>query len=208
MSCLEKIIYYSSYYFFYGLNVLKEYFHNFVFAFPNVINVSSFSDIELSHVYFRPTSEKRKDKNMNEKILISVSHNQSFDWESLLSNTEQKGPFLGDTLEVHYTVPYEKKFRKSYIIAYKYPAKIEFPPYSLKQIHDYHHSEKYKPAILHAEINSNDITNEVEKWVGPLDNFYSDIPFRKGVYFTKELVVGSNSNPLHIINSKGEEYTL
>ena len=172
--------------------------------------------IEISHVYFRPTSDLRDKPDFDTKDLVwevdSVHNLSGVMWDITKKHlSDKKGELLtGDTLEVHYTVPFsdsdEVSFKKSYIVPYTYPAKILFPPYSLKQVRDHYNSNRYKPGVLSAEIGDRDITNETERWIGPLDNFYNDHPPRDGICVSKKLVTGNSNLTLSIMNTDGDEF--
>lgn len=175
--------------------------------------------IKISHLYHRPTSSLRKDHCYDTKDLIwdiDYAKEENINdkiWLLVEEHLRRKKDRLqtGDTIEVHYTVPFrdvsQNRFEKSYIVPYSYPAKIQFPPYDLETIRKYHHSCIYRPGILSADVGERDVTNEVERWIGPLDNFYSDRDLCEGMYVTRNLVVGEAPNPLIIINKEGDELT-
>jgi hypothetical protein len=194
----------ASYYFFYVWFFLTDYVsyaHGKLF--PTNIDKEK---IEISHVYYRSVDdydskklliiEKEGDHNMLNQKIVDF-------WEKNQENVK-----IGDLLEIHYTVPFQDKegkmFRKSYIIAYRFPNEIKFPPYTIKRIREYYHSYSYKPGILSADLGDQDITNETERWVGPLDNFYSDLG--KFAHVRKFYIVGSNPDSLVIANKDGKEF--
>ena len=89
-------------------------------------------------------------------------------------------------LKVYYIVTINNK-QSRYIVFYKYPDKINFPPYSLEQIKLLHNNNK----ILFAESDNKDITNLCKLYAGPLENFYKDDP---SVYLEKNLIYKTEDN--------------
>lgn len=171
--------------------------------------------IKISHIYFRPTSSFRSNSSYDTKELVwEIDHLHDIRkiWDIVQEHLKKKNNKLmtGDTVEIHYTVPFrdqsQNKFEKSYIVPYSYPVRINFPPYDLKTIREYYHSSVYKPGVLSADVGERDITNEVERWVGPLDNFYDDKDIRQGMYVTRNLVVGDGPDPLIVMNKEGDEF--
>jgi len=82
-------------------------------------------------------------------------------------------------LKVYYIVTLDnKQFR--YVVFYKYPEKIYFPPYSLDEIKYSQHNK-----ILFAETDDKDITGLCKVYAGPLENFYRDLPY---TYIQKNLI--------------------
>lgn len=212
LSFIGKILHNISYYTFYVWINVSDWWNSFT-------NEEEEDEISISHIYFRPTSAKRKHPSYNIKELIWEIDGEELDGKCLwqytkdhLQHRERMSPQVGDTLEVHYTVPHRspgenKVYRESYIVPYCYPAQIIFPPYSQQQIEEYHQSDGYKNGVLSAEIGERDITNEVKRWIGPLNNFYSDKPFREGMCVTRSLIVGSSNIDLTIANTKATEFT-
>lgn len=208
-SFLKSLTYHVSYYLFYSWHTLLDYYY-YLKQKIGLSSIHSFKEkINMSHIYFRPTSNYRKDSSYDKKIFLPVSHDHNYDWKSLIKETEYKNPVQGDTLEIHYTVtlkhPNGTYIPKSYIVPYTYPHQVIFPPYSLSHIQNYYHSDHYKHGIISAEIGENDITNEVERWMGPLDNFYSDLS-SKGIHVTKKLIVGSSQEPLLLTDNNVVEH--
>jgi hypothetical protein len=213
MSFLARAFYNVSYYALYAWYSAVNWWNSSAEAEDNDYE----EEITLSHIYFRPTSAKRRKQSYNNKELVweideeEVGESEIWDLvKTHLTRNEKLCPQLGDTLELHYTVPFRdqngRSFRKGYIVPYKYPARVQFPPYSLEEVREYYHSDHYKPGVLSAEIGERDITNEAERWVGPLDNFYADKPFRHGMCVTRKLVVGGVGTNLIIANTEGKEF--
>jgi hypothetical protein len=223
MSILNSLAYNTSYYLIYFYHSAKNFLWYVTSPLYNKYYDDEEEDIHVSHIYFRPTSKSRgKEQSFSTKILVNHALNVhdyiewDYVWDDIrdeLKNHKyiQKSVLFGDTLEIHYTVPYkntdETTFRKGYIIPYTYPAKVKFPPYSLEEIRKYYHSQIYKPGILSAEAGQLDLTNELERWVGPLNNFYDDKPFRCGNSINRKLLFGSSDDTqLVITDTYGEDH--
>jgi len=232
LSTLKNLLYSTayngSYYLIYFLHSLRDFGRNVIWYLTPAAPQDDHEQILVSHVYFRPTSPARNGScsfdtkelvNSVLEELVDSDHTDRDDWSEFWESVNEylstgnhlrKKLMPGDTLEIHYTVPFHHpdgtKFRKSYIVPYTYPARINFPPYSLERVREHYHSDQYKPGILSAELGHRDMTNELERWVGPLDNFYGDKPFREGNQVTRKLVVGSGEGSLTITNTDAEDF--
>ena len=160
--------------------------------------------ITISDVYYHYTSPSRKEKKYKQKI-----HTYNLDtiknvWKDL------KETKIGDSIEVVYNVPYEvdgSVIHKQFSVPYIYPSNIQFPPYSLESIHKYEKETILKKTVLYAENNINEITDEVCKYAGPLNNFYNDLPSRYGIKLPVEMIIYNDEEyPLTITDNDAEDY--
>lgn len=86
-------------------------------------------------------------------------------------------------LKIYYIVTIDNK-QSRYVVCYKYPDNIVFPPYTIEEIRD-----GPSKRILFGEVDDNDITDLCRIYAGPLQNFYKDIPC---AYINKNLIYESN----------------
>jgi len=169
--------------------------------------------ITISNVYFRQFSPLRKHKREHKQLIYGVNEtNVKNAWKTYDQEFKDK-PKIGDIIEVHYTVPYERKnpqyhlTHTPYVVSYVYPSNIQFPPYDLGTLRWYDREETYKNGILFASCGDDDVTDEATKLAGPLGNFYSDLPSRYGIRVTRNLLVDDNvKDQLVITDNDAEEY--
>jgi hypothetical protein len=171
--------------------------------------------ITTTVVYFRNLSPLRKETHSKKLIYGVNEHNIKNAWKIYEQETKHK-PKIGDIIEVHYTVPYEKLNSEyhithmSYIVSYIYSSNIIFPPYDLKTLRSYHNTSRYKNGVLFASYKDKDISEETIKLAGPLGNFYSDLPSRYGIRITRNLLIDDNTEDsiedLIITNNDGEDF--
>jgi len=152
-------------------------------------------NITISNVYFRFSSPLRKNKNVNKKLLYWVNERNIKDIWKMYEQEFQEKPKVGDSIEVHYNVPYERKNPHynikhiPYIVSYVYPSNFIFPPYELESIRTYNTKQQYKNGILFATCNDTNVTDNVIQIAGPFGNFYSDLPSRYGIQIPRNLIV-------------------
>lgn len=189
---LQKLLYNTSYYFFYYYTLLRDKLSNtykyfFVKRIENGFYIKSITFHSKSHT-----------KNVNISDTYFKNPTPLNLWDSL-------NPKPGDFITITYEVSLNNE-TNTYIIPYTYPANVVFPPYSLEEIMDFQNDVSFKNSILSAEVDFEDYmdgTEEMKKWAGPLGNFYSDKPFRKGNF------VKTNMTPFEMVNivsAEGEDY--
>jgi len=178
-------------------------------------------EITISNVYFRKFSPLRKHKHEHKnehkhehkQLIYGVNErNIKNAWKTYDQEFKDK-PKIGDIIEVHYTVPYERKTPQyhlthtPYVVSYIYPSNIHFPPYDLRTLRWHDREDTYKNGILFASCGDEDLTDEVTKLAGPRGNFYSDLPSRYGIRVTRNLLVNDNvKDQLVITDNDAEEY--
>lgn len=170
------------------------------------------SNISVNQVYFRNLSPLRKETSKKQLIFGINTKNIQNTWK-IYKQEFKENPKIGDFIEVHYTIPYEKSnpqyhiTHTPYIVTYVYPCNIQFPPYSVKELRLYDKNSNYKNGVLFASCNDEDFTDEAIKVAGPMGNFYSDLPTRFGIRVTRQILITDNQNKeeLVITDNNGDE---
>ena len=195
-TCFFKFIYNLDYYTNFTSN-----FNNFIYPIINFKRINKYilhnndnNKIKTTFIYFRNLSPLRKETQSKQQIYNINENNINNSWEIYEKETKNK-PKIGDFIEVHYSVPYEKLnksndkhiIHKEYTISYIYPSNIQFPPYDLKFLRDYYNLNNYKNGVLCATYNDKDVTTIITKLAGPLGNFYSDLPPIYGIKITRDI---------------------
>ena len=207
---LFKIIYNLNYYT--HFTSILTYFVSPIIHFNKTYHrISHIQDnhkITTTLIYFRNLSPLRKETHYKKLIYCVNENNIKNTWKIYKQQTKHK-PKIGDIIEVHYTVPYEK-LSPQYIVSYVYPSNIKFPPYDLETLRTYNNTNNYKNGVLFANYKNQDMTEETIKLAGPLGNFYSDLPSRYGIKITRNLLIDDNSEDskedLIITNNDGEDF--
>ena len=170
-------------------------------------------DMTISTVYFRFSSPLRKNKNEHKQLVYGVNERNIQDVWNIYEQKFKEKPKVGDSIEVHYTVPYERKnphyhlTHTPYIVSYVYPSNVHFPPYDLESLRTYDTKQQYKNGILFAKCNDTDVTDNVIRLAGPFGNFYSDLPSRYGVQIPRNLIVGDDEKEdLVITDNNADEF--
>ena len=168
--------------------------------------------ISVNQVYFKYSSPLRKKTKSNQLIYGVNANNIKNTWK-IYEQEFKIRPKIGDMIEVHYNVPFErlkpyKHFSQTpYIISYIYPCTIQFPPYKLSSIRHHENFSKNKNGVLFASCGEQDHTDKVIKLAGPMGNFYKDLPSRYGVCITRDILVDNNNKEqLIITNNHGDEF--
>lgn len=170
--------------------------------------------ITISNIYYRYFSPLRKNKPKHERQLIYGVNELNIQnaWKTYEQEFKEK-PKIGDVIEVHYTVPYERKTphyhqtHTPYIATYVYPCNITFPPYDLETLRGHDREKGYKNGILFASCGDNDLTEKAIQLAGPMGNFYSDLPSRYGIQVPRSMLTEDNNDEeLVITDNNAEEY--
>ena len=173
--------------------------------------------IPVTQVYFKNTSSLRKTSMASTQLIFGIGeHNVENSWKMYEQEFKEK-PKVGDIIEVHYTVPYEKEnphtktthfTHTPFVVSYIYPSNIHFPPYNIEELREADSKKGYKNGVLYAGCNGKDLTEETMRLSGPLGNFYSDVPTRYGIRVLRNTIVDKNvKDELVITDNNGDEFT-
>jgi hypothetical protein len=128
--------------------------------------------------------------NNNNKMTIIYHNNIDVSWHNILK-------YYPDTIKVY--INYTQMQHK-YVILYNKNNQIRFPVYTNKEINIYHSNLEFKHKIISASVNDTDIYTIVNKYAGPLNNFYKD----KNISITSADIIDKNR---FIINKNDIIYT-
>ncbi len=131
--------------------------------------------IEINTVFFIRNNKIKKQIN---------TFNKYNPWHSIIK--QEKYIEENDILEIDYTVCLDNKIKK-YLVYYKYPNKVIFPPYKLKELKNAKNNKQKK--ILFGECDDKDFTDICVKYAGPFQDFYKNIcgiEIKKSFFITSE----------------------
>ena len=135
---------------------------------------------------------KKDSISIENAFLITKDSYENLNLKSNWKNINEDG-----ILKIYYKIILDN-IETKYIICYKCPHNIKFPPYTLDEIKTTNH----KKSIIFAECDDKDYTNICKLYAGPFEDFYKNVP---NVITKKNMFIHSDK-VLTITNSDMDEF--